>query len=224
MGKILVFFLLWRFLGNPFLALLVLLVVLYLIDRRFIGLTPSLTKPFRRNRRLSQLRNELAANPHDSRSKVEAARLLIEKKKFAEAHGMLEQVLPIMEDSAEIRYELGLCKLMLGETAEGEKLIRDSLERNPRLKYGEPYLKLGEAFATSKPEQAVQDLQQFRSVQSSSCEAYFRIGVLYERLGRKQEAAEAFRETGNIYRSLPKYKRKSERRWALLAALKKRSV
>ena len=55
MGKFIGFVLLWQLLGNPFIAILVLLVIGYFLERRFIGLTPSIGKPFKRNRRLSVL-------------------------------------------------------------------------------------------------------------------------------------------------------------------------
>jgi tetratricopeptide (TPR) repeat protein len=222
MGKIIIFVLLWRLLGNPLLALLVLLAVVYILDRRFIGFLPSFVKPFKRGRRLSQLRQELTANPHNTGSKLEAARLLIEKKRYKEALDYLEQVRPIMDDSAEVLYEIGYCYLKLGDVEEGERIVLQSLEMNPRLKYGEPYLRLGEAVASMHPERAIGYLEQFRREHSSSCEAYYKLGKLYARLGRQREAGEAFRETGQIYRSLPKYKRRTERRWALLAGLQRK--
>jgi len=221
MGKIIGFVLLWRLLGNPILALLVLFVILYLLDRRFIGLMPSFVKPFKRSRKLSRLRQELSASPHNTSGKLEAARLLIERKKYKEALDYLEQVRPIMDDSPEVIYETGFCKLKLGDIAEGERLVLQSLGMNPRLKYGEPYLRLGEAFALTDPDKAIGYLVQFRTVHSSSCEAYYRLGKLYAQLGRGAEAKDAFRETVQIYRGLPKYKRRSERKWALLAKLQR---
>jgi tetratricopeptide (TPR) repeat protein len=223
LGKFLIFSLLWWLTGNPFIAILVLLAILYVLDRRFVGLTPSFLKPYRRSRRLSAVRRELESRPHDTRSKLEAARLLMEKKKYREALGYLEQVLPVMDESAEVLVEIGICKLKTGETAEGEKAILQGLELNPRVHYGEPYLRLAEAFKTEDPNKALRYLEQFRRVHSSSCEAYYRLGQLYELMGRKEDAKAAYEETARIYRGLPKYKRKSERRWALLAQWRKRT-
>lgn len=221
MGKILIFALLWRLTGNPFIAILVLLVVIYLLDRRYVGLTPSFVKPFRRNRRLSRLRYELKHQPHHTSGKVEAARLLIEKKRYREALPYLEEARRVMDDSAEVLYDIGLCRLRLGDLAEGEALILEALEKSPRVRYGEPYLRLGEAFTQSDPEKAVHYLEEFRVLNTSSCEAYYRLGQLYADLGRKDDARSAFQEAVHIYQGLPKYKRRSERRWAILSMLKK---
>lgn len=221
MGKFFLFALLWWLFGNPIIALVVLLVLFYFVDRRYVGLLPSLTRPLRQSRRLSRLRQEIGAQPHHAGNKLEAARILIEQKKYREALHYLESIRERMEDSAEVLYELGLCRLKLGSVAEGEALILEALEKNPRVKYGEPYLRLGEAFRDADPDKAVRYLESFREVQSSSCEAYYRLGQLYAQLGRTEEARRAFREAVDIYRGLPKYKRRTERRWALLSYLKR---
>jgi tetratricopeptide (TPR) repeat protein len=219
--KLFIFFLLWRLTGNPILAVLVLLVILYFIDRRFIGLTPSLIRPFKRNRRLKQIKFELLTHPHNTSGKLEAAWLLIEKKKYTEALQYLEEVHRILDDSAEASYATGLSYLKLGNLEQGEKWVLQSLSINPRVRYGDPYLRLGEALAVAQPEKALRYLQQFREVHSSSCEAYYRLGQLYERIGRKEESRLIYKETLDIYHALPKYKRRTERRWAFMAWLKK---
>ncbi|MCZ8511997.1 tetratricopeptide repeat protein [Paenibacillus filicis] len=220
MGKLLIFALLWRLTGNPLLALLVVVIVLYFLDRRFIGLTPNVLKPLQRMRRLSRLREELRLNPHHTSVKLEMARLEMERKKYAEAEKLLRQTAEVMEDSAEVLAELGICELKLGRLDEGERHILEAAHRNPRVKYGEPFLRLGEAYAEKDPAKAVAYLRRFGEVNSSSCEAYYRLGGLYKRLGQQEEASRAFRETTQLYRSLPKYKRRQERRYALLARFK----
>lgn len=220
MGKFLLFVLLWRLLGNPFLALLVIIVVIYVLDRRFVGLFPSVAAPLKRSRRLAKLRRELALSPHQTSSRHEAARIMLEKKRYAEAESELRIVHGVMDDSADVLCELGLCRLKAGDLGEGERLMREGLAINPRVKYGEPYLRLGEAFAATDPDKAIDYMKRFGEIQSSSCEAYYRLGKLYKQLGRERDAAAAFDEAGHVYRGLPAYKRRSERRWALLAKLR----
>lgn len=221
MSKFILFGLLAWLTGSPLMALVVLVVVYYVIDRRFIGLFPSITAPFKRSSRLRELKRHLRTHIHDTAAKLETARLLIQKKRYAEAERYLRQALPIMEDSAEVWYELGLCRLKQGDLTEGEDRIRQALALNPRVAYGEPYLRLAEAVAGNEPEKAAACLREFRELNSSSCEAYYRLGQIYARLGKQAEAKEAYRETVDVYRSLPKYKRRSERRFALLAALRR---
>ncbi|TMV44001.1 hypothetical protein FE783_33810 [Paenibacillus mesophilus] len=216
MSKFFLFALIWWLVGNPFLALIIVLVLLYMLDRRFIGLSPSLLKPYRRNRRLSRLKRELALAPHNAGNKLEAARLYIEKEKYAEALELLEQVSSVY-DSADVVYEIGLCRLKLGQLEEGERLILQSLDMNARVKYGEPYLRLGETLAPVAPDRAIRYLEQFRQINSSSCEGSYRLGRIYDRLGSKDMAKRAYGDALLIYRGLPRYKRRAERRWAILS-------
>ncbi|WP_082652053.1 tetratricopeptide repeat protein [Gorillibacterium timonense] len=221
MSKFFLFGIITWLTGSPLMALLVLIILYYILDRRFIGILPSMTAPLKRNSRLRELRNHLRTHVHDTAAKLETARLLIAKKKFREAEQYLRQVQPIMEDSAEVLYELGLCRLKQGDLPDGKEWIERGLEMNPRVAYGDPYLRLGEAFAEKEPENAVHYLQKFRELNSSSCEAYYRLGQIYARMGKQVEAKEAYRETVEVYRSLPKYKRRSERRFALLASFRR---
>jgi len=75
--------------------------------------------------------------------------------------------------------------------------------------------------AKKNPQAAIRHLEAFRMIQSSSCEAYYRLALLYDELGRKNEAEHALQECKAIYRSLPRYKKRQERKWAILAAFKK---
>ncbi|WP_010275058.1 tetratricopeptide repeat protein [Paenibacillus senegalensis] len=214
-----VFALLWWLIGNPIIALLILLAVLYFLDRRFIGLLPSISKPFKQSRKINQLKQELKLQSHNTSSKLELANLLLQKKRYEEALAYLEPILHQMEDSAEVHFGLGLAYLQIGQSERGEQHMLTSLELNPRVRYGEPYLHLGKAFADKAPDKALHYLEQFQDVHTSSCEAYYRLGKLYMEMGRQQEAKQAFAEALDIYRGLPKYKKKSERRWALLSKL-----
>lgn len=222
LSKFLPFLLLTWLFGNPLIALVVLIILLYLADRRFVGITPSITKPLVRIRRLSRLKNQLALSPHDNSIKLNIARIQIERKQYRQAAETLESLLPVFTDSADVTYALGLCYLQLGRLPEGEDLIRQALELNPRVGYGEPYLRLGEAFAASDPDKAIEYLEQFKETNTSSCEAYYHLGNLYLKLQRETEAKQAFAEAIDTYRTLPRYKKRSERKWAMLARLRKK--
>lgn len=221
MGKIFGFILLWRLLGNPFLAILVILVIVYLLDRRFVGVFPSLTKPFKRMGQISRLRTQISMNPNDISSKHELARLLIDRKKDAEALKLLESIEAQSEDSAEFWDDLGTVYLRQGNSQKGESCVLKALELNPRVKYGRPYLRLADLYMNSDRDKAVDYVHRFQEIQSSSCEGYYLLGMMYKDLDRKEEARAAFQESINIYRSLPKYKKRQERKWAVLSMMKK---
>ncbi|CAH1190946.1 hypothetical protein PAECIP111892_00421 [Paenibacillus auburnensis] len=215
MFKILGFLLLYRLVGNPFLALIVLLVILYFLDRRYVGIFPSITRPFRRSRQISRLRTTISLNPNDVSAKFELARLLVERKRYSESKDLLLQITDRYEQSAEYWVELGYVNLKLGLMPEGEAQMLQGLEINRRARYGQPYLQLAETFRGVDQDKALYYVSQFQEIQSSSSEAYYLAGSMYKALGRNEDAKRAFEESTAIYRSLPKYKKRQERGWAL---------
>ncbi|BBI35318.1 hypothetical protein KCTCHS21_47170 [Cohnella abietis] len=223
MSKILLFIgLTWLF-GDPFIAILVILIILYVLERRFIGLSPSLVRPFRRRNAIAKLKNQIHLSPHDVAAKSELARLLIESKKYDKAREILLGIQTQMDHSAEYWSDRGICDLALGNVDEGEREMQQALLISPRVKYGQPYLRLAETFSKSDPIKAVAYLQEFKNVNSSSCEAYYRLGVVYTGLGNPEEAAKAYRECRELFRSLPRYMKRHERKWALLSFYRNRT-
>jgi tetratricopeptide (TPR) repeat protein len=222
LGKVFIFSIFWWITGNPFIAMLIILLLLYFLDLRFVRLFPDITKPYRRWRRTSALKNHLRQSPHDTSAKLELARLLMEKGQFSEALVYLEEISALMQDSPEYLCDKGVCYLKVERMEEGMQLIEQALLANPRVKYGEPYLRMGEAYAKqNQTEKALASLEELAKMNMSSCQVYYKLGVLYTELNQKEKAKQAFREAVEVYRGLPPYKRREERRWALLAWLKK---
>lgn len=222
MSKLLAFGALWWLFGNPFIAILVLLAIFYVLERRYIGLSPSLVRPLKRRSAIGRWRRHIQMSPHDVSAKSELARLLIERKSYKEARDILQSIETQMEHSAEYWSDLGTCELALGRTEEGERAMAQAMAISPRVKYGQPYLRLAESFAKEKPEKAIGYLERFKTVNSSSCEAYYRLGVIYGALGRAEDAAAAFRECGQLYRTLPRYMKRHERKWAIRSLMRGR--
>ncbi|MCD9025825.1 tetratricopeptide repeat protein [Cohnella silvisoli] len=222
MSKILLFVGLTWLLGSPFAAILVLLVIFYVLERRFIGLSPSIVRPFRRRNLIAKWRRQLHLSPHDVSAKSELARLLIESKKFGQAREILLGIETQMDHSAEYWSDIGICDLGLGNLEDGEREMKRALAISPRVKYGQPYLRLAESFSKRDPVKAIAYLQEFKEVNSSSCEAYYRLGSVYTSLGNPEEAAKAYRECRQLFRSLPRYMKRHERKWALRSFFRSR--
>ncbi|MCA1294280.1 tetratricopeptide repeat protein [Paenibacillus sp. alder61] len=215
MSKLMLFILLTWLIGNPWIAVIILLAVLYFIDRRFIGVFPSISIPYKRYRNISKLRQQLSLSPFDVSAKRELARLLLERKKYKEALALLEEVRDYSESSAEYWDDLGRATIGLGRLDEGEAMILQAIRLNERVRYGQPYLTLALAFKEANPEKALAYVGKYGEIQSSSSEACYLLGSLYRSLGRKEEANQAFQESIAVYRSLPKFKKRHERKWAV---------
>lgn len=220
MSKFLLFYVVFMLTGNPILAILLLVLIFYTLDRRYVGLFPSVTKPFRRWMRISHLQRQLSINPHDNPSKYDLAQALIERHQFQSALKLLENLPATMRETADVQYDMGLCYLSLGKVNDGEVLVLRALSMDARLRYGEPYLKLATAMAPIAPERALQFLKEFQTHNLSSCESYYRMAKLYKHFGNTEAANEAWKQCLQTYRVLPKFRKRVERRWALLARIR----
>ncbi|QQE80133.1 lipopolysaccharide assembly protein LapB [Alicyclobacillus sp. SO9] len=205
--------------GNTWISIILIVIIYYFIDRRYIGLFPSVIKPFRRLMRTSNLRRQIAMNPHDMPAKYDLARTYMEKRQYRGALRLLEDLSDTMKESEDVVYDTGVCYLALGNLEKGEQLVLRSLEKNKQLRYGEPYLKLAVAYSSSDPDKALRFVQEVQSYNFSSCESYYRMAQLHRHFGRKQEARDALRQCLDTYRVLPRFRRRTERRWAVLALL-----
>lgn len=219
-GKFLFFYLALMLTGNPIVAIILVLVIYYIIDRRFIGLFPSIIRPFQQVIRISNLEKQLALNPHDMPARYDLAQAYMERHRYGKALHLLEGLPPSMKESPDVMYDLGACELALGQLEIGEKRILQAMASKPDLRYGEPYLKLATAMAAVNPKQALLYLTEFQSKNFSSCESYYRLALLQKQFGHHTEARRALQQCLEIYRTLPRFRRRPERRWALLARLK----
>ncbi|MNN87889.1 Tetratricopeptide repeat protein [compost metagenome] len=99
-----------------------------------------------------------------------------------------------------------------------------ALKLNERVRYGQPYLKLAAVYQNRNAEKSIYYAEKFSLIHSSSSEAYYLLGNVYQSLNRKDEARKAYTESISIYRSLPKYKKRHERRWALRSWFKRQKL
>lgn len=217
--KLIFFYLILRLTGNPILGIVLILFLYYVLDRRFLGLLPNVLTPMRRMRQISVLRRQTALNPHDAPARMSLARVYIEQRKYQTALAVLQTIPEALQESTSVLYDRGLCLLHMGQVDSGESLVLRVLRDNPSYRYGEPWLRLAQVFASVDPTKALQYLQECRVRNSSSCEADYRIARLLLRSGDKQGASAARDRCLHTYRTLPRFRKRSERRWALLALL-----
>lgn len=221
MGKLLLIYLIFRLFGHPIIAIIALLVIYYFVDRRYFGFLPNIMRPLHRYNRQANLKKLLHVNPHDMSARYELAVMYLEKGQYDEAQRLLEALSPSMKESADVQYDLGRCHLAHGNLVEGEQMILQALAQNPRLRYGEPYVRLAAAFVQAEPTKALHYAQQASKHNVSSCEAFYQLGQVYEAAGDKAAAQTAYEECLSTYRALPKFRQRHERKWAVRARMKR---
>lgn len=205
-------------LGNPILVLVGLAVAYLLIDRRYIGLLPDFTKPFRRRRRMARLSETIRLNPADANSQLELGALYLERGQAAQALPLLEKARERNNDSARVLWLLGVCYRSQGRTVEAAQALAQAVAINPKAGYGEPFYHLLAISLRVKPrDEAVLEEYRERILAYGSPEIFYRAGRALLAGGDRSAARTMFHEAIENYQASPKGFRRVHRRWAAMS-------
>jgi tetratricopeptide (TPR) repeat protein len=207
--------LIWFLTGNPLLALAILAAIYLYADRRYIGLLPDFTRPFKRRRHMARLAATIRANPADANAQLELGAFYLESNAAARALPLLEKARERNPDSARLHFLLGAAYRRLGRKAEAREALEKAVILNPKVAYGEPYYHL---LAIGLYDQPLDEgaLTEFRAriLSHGSPETFYRAGRALLSAGKHAEAREIFQEAVDNYRASPKGFRRTHRRWA----------
>ncbi len=220
MGKLGLFFLITWLMGSTLGRLILLALLLWYLDTRYLGLMAALWAPVVRARKIAGLRHAVEVNPSDVRAMVELGEHYLRAGKYQVAADYLQKALERGEDTARAVYLMGAAQVKLGQRAEGRARLEEAVAQQPEVAYGEPYLYLlEEAVATGGPqservEELVRELNQFDSV-----EILTRAGRICAAAGRTDLARQLYRDAIRNYGYIPRKMRRRERRWLIRARL-----
>jgi tetratricopeptide (TPR) repeat protein len=214
MSKIFLFYILTVITRNPLLALLVILLLYFFLDRRYIGLIPDFAGPFRTRREITRLKREVMLNPHNGQALSNLGRDLVRIKKYREGVEYLDRALEKMDDIPETQFYLGLGWLNLNNLDRAREPLEKAIELDRRYGYGEPHLRLGDYHASSNNlDQALKAYEDFTGIHTSSSEGFFKIGEIWLQKGERQKAGEYYRNAMHAFKGSPPHKKRIDRPW-----------
>ena len=220
MSKFILFFFLSWLTGNPILAVIIILAIYLAIDRRYYGFVPDPMRLFRAAGRIRELQRIVAINPHDARSLKELGIFMFERKNYQDALEYFARASSKMSDDPEFNYYRGVSMARTGAVEKGRMLVDDALRAAPGLKYGDPYLAMAEVYIdTGAYDEAVPLLERFLKMHLSSTRAFYQMGFVKTKTGKTDEGKEYLKKAISVFKALPRYKRKTERKWAWKARL-----
>ena len=206
-------------LGNPFVALLIVLAVLYLGRFQFTGRAWNPLAPLQRKREIDRLRAAIESNPENAAAHNDLGRILSLRGRFAEAIPHLEKAHRRSPDSAETSFFYGYALLATGREQEGLALIEEALAEKPRMRYGEPCRLTGDVYLRAgRWDEALRWYETFTRLNTDSAEGFYKLGKCYAGTGREEEARAALRDALAAYRQAPPFIRRTQRPWYLKAA------
>jgi tetratricopeptide (TPR) repeat protein len=226
MSKLFLFYILYWMLGNPIIALLVILLISFTIDRTYFGFVPDPFKVFKAAGRINELRRIIAINPHDARSLKELGIFMFEKKKYGNAVEYFERAANRMSDDPEFNCYYGISIAKNGDIRKGREYVAAALKVSPNLKYGEPYLMMADVFIDNNDyNSALPLLESFEKIHSSSSRGLYQMGLVKLKLGMKEEGMSYLKKSIEVFKASPRFRRKLDRKWAWKArALLKKGV
>ena len=215
LSKFFLFYILYWLLGNPLVALLVILIIYFTVDRTFFGFIPDPFTAFKKAGRIRELHNIVAINPYDARSLKELGTFMIDKKDYGRAREYFEKAANKMSDDPEFNYYYGLSLARCGEIGKGRELLEAALKNSPNLKYGEPFIMFAEVYIDSGDYAgALPLLESFEHIHSSSSRGFYQMGVVKLKLGMYAEGKEYLKKAIAAFKASPRFKRKVDRKWA----------
>ena len=215
LSKFFLFYLLYWLLGNPLIALLIILILYFTIDRTFFGFIPDPFKAFKKAGRIRELQKMVAINPHDARSLKELGICMIDKKDYPKAREYFEKAVSKLSDDPEFNYYYGLAVARCGDIEKGRELLDSALIHSPGLKYGEPYIMFAEVYIENGDfSSALSLLERFEKIHSSSSRGFYQLGFVKMKLGRKEEGTAYLKKAIEAFKASPRFKRKVDRKWA----------
>lgn len=215
LSKFFLFYILYWLFGNPLIALLVILLLYFTIDRTFFGFIPDPFKAFKKAGRIRELQKTIFINPHDARSLKELGIHMIEKKEYRKALDFLEKAAGKLSDDPEFNYYYGLSMARCGDIQKGRELVDSALKNSPGLKYGEPFISFAEVYIDHGDySSALPLLKSFENIHSSSSRGFYQMGLVRLKLGMKEEGIEYLKKAIAAFKASPRFKRKVDRKWA----------
>lgn len=196
-------------------AILVILILYFTIDRTFFGFIPDPFKAFKKAGRIRELQKILTINPHDARSLKELGICMIDKKDYRSAGEYFEKAVNKLSDDPEFNYYYGLAMARCGDIQKGRELVDAALRRSPGLKYGEPFIMFAEVYIDNGDfSSALPLLERFENIHSSSSRGFYQLGYVKLKLGSKEEGTAYLKKAIAAFKASPRFKRKVDRKWA----------
>jgi tetratricopeptide (TPR) repeat protein len=190
---------------------IMLIVPLGLVARRWL---PDPVLYLCRAGRVSSLRAMIQANQADVISRRQLAMIYLEQRKPGAALPLVEAALAREPGSAELLHLRGLCYLGARRWDDAIASFIAALEREPRFRYGEPYLKIADAlFELRRWKDADESLEHFLAIHGSSLEGRCKRARAQAELGDRRRSDQMKIEARAVYAQLPPFQRRQQFLW-----------
>ncbi|MDF9409595.1 tetratricopeptide repeat protein [Pelotomaculum isophthalicicum JI] len=205
--------------GNPLLSLVILLLIIFFAEQRFVGILPDFSAIWRRKNKAKRLKKEIRLNPANAEACLELGEIYFRRGKYEQALSFLENASDKMAGHPLFHFYLGASYYNLGKIEEGKKELEKAIEANPKVSFGEPYLFIIRICLEEKQSDAIIDHFFHQLLLYGSPKTFYQAGKLFLSNGDRERARLLFRETIEIYDACRGALRRFYRRWAVLSKI-----
>lgn len=224
MNKFIIFVLLSYLTGNPLLVLVIMLLVIFFVERRYVGILPDVFEPWRRAKRTRQLKRDIAINPANAESYLELGEAYFRQGKYEHALSFLESASGKMEGHPLFHFYLGASYYQCGRIKEGKAELEKAIRANPKVSLGEPYVYLVKIYLEEgQPVEKIEHVFE-KLLSYGSPRVFYQAGRQFLSGNDRERARRLFRETIESYEACRGSLRRKYRRWAFLSKISLSSI
>lgn len=195
LGGVLVFFVLRRFVPDPFVLL------------RTMG-------------RIRGLRAQVDSNAANITARRDLARIYLERLRPRAALKLLDEARKREPANPELLYLTGVARHRIGDHESALGPLVEAVQADGRLRFGEPYLVAGDALTElGRHEEAEDSYERYVDSNSSSIEGHLKLARTRRRRGNRDGAKRALQEALDTFGQLPSFRRRQQLGWWLRAQL-----
>jgi tetratricopeptide (TPR) repeat protein len=170
--------------------------------------------------RISTLNRQIEANPSNVTARRDLAVIYLDRMRPGRAAELIADARKRFPDDAELLYLAGLAAYRRGEYEQALGPLVQSVERDPRLRFGEPYLLAGDALTElGRTEEAIDAYDRYLSTSSSSIEGLVKKARAHRKAGEKDAAKKDLDEALRTWGQIPGFQRRKQLAWWLRAQL-----
>lgn len=219
MNKFFIFVLLSYITRSPLLVLVIMLLVLFFTERRFVGILPDIFEPWRRAKKIRQLKKGITINPANADSYLELGEEYFRQGKYEKALSFLENASGKMEGHPLFHFLLGASYYNSGRSKQGKEEFEKAIRANPKASQGEPYAYLVRIYQEeNQPDEKTEHVFE-QLLLYGSPRIFYQAGRLFLVGNDKKRARRLFRETIESYDACRGALRRANRRWAVLSMI-----
>ncbi|MFO0685583.1 MAG: tetratricopeptide repeat protein [Sandaracinus sp.] len=168
--------------------------------------------------RISALSRQIEANPSNVTARRDLAMIYMDRMRPGRAAELVADARKRFPDDAELLFLAGLAAYRQGKYQEALDPLVQSVERDPRLRFGEPYLLAGDAlFELGRFDEAIDAYDRYLSTSTSSIEGLVKKARAHRRAGEAEAAKKDLDEAVRTWGQIPGFQRRRQFPWWIRA-------